>query len=439
MGNSCTPIQEILSVYDIGFEENSKVCRVLNHSLTGVTMSTSTFLALTGGTDYDYVLPTALSEGDLVLGAIGDNQTIQNFCGGEAVTSGWDYKIYTVKNISCLYSNKANIVNSQWIFIPNQDVYYYDGASYKWKDAYNIKSTDLLLDISGNTVSVSGVTLDICTDRLYWNIQVEERTNKRVALFNGSTKLILSSCDNQVPVVIPMTPIPSVTPTISLTPTNTSTMTPTPTPTVTKTPAFTPTVTPSVTPTKTIGASSTPTPTISPSISVTPSTSKTTACNFCQQYAIFNGSQTTQSVDYIDCDGNLQSTNVDSNTNLLVCTCDSTVPTGNTVSKTFAGLCGDPTGVDLIIAKDVKLDAVNVVVNGTSYLCDVTSDGCTVAGILTIGTPYNIQVFVTPYNRPDAVITVNDANGQAGFCVCLTLNDVTAIAGVTGITVYVGI
>jgi hypothetical protein len=439
MSNFCYPVQEIISVYDIGFEETSKVCRILNHSLTGTTMTVAIFLTLSVGIDYEYVRPSVLVAGDLILGAVGDNQTIITYCEGEAVTSDWQYKIFTVKNTSCVYSNKANVVND-YIWIPNQDVYIYDSSTYRWKQAYEIKNSDLLLDISGNTVTITGTTFDICTDRLYRNIQVEERTQKRVSIFNGYSRLVLSSCDNIVPVVVAVTPTPTVSPTVTATTTKTASVTPTPTVTPTKTPAFSPTATPTLTPTKTIGASSTPTPSATRTPAVTPSTSSTHVCEVCYQYNVFNNTSGSVLFIYTDCDGVNRNVSMGAFGNAIVCVCDSNLQGGGGFEVTFIGMCGESTTNSLVIQKDVISDNVIATVNGIDYTCPAGQDQCIWPDVLFKGQRYTVHVTVNPSGRPNCPIAILDNSGTAGQCsACTNLSNVVVNTGTGGITIVIGV
>lgn len=442
MSNLCHPIQEIISVYDLGFTEDSYVCRILNTALTGVSMNTTTFLTLTKDTDYEYVHPNDLVAGDLILGADGDDEAILNYCSGEAESTDWEYKIFTVKNTSCLYSNRAASINNEYIWIPNQEVFYDDGTTYKWKYAYEVKSNDVLLDISGNTVTVTGNTFDISTDRIYTNIQVRERTQKRVSIFNGYNRLVLTSCDNKVPVIVLSTPTPTVTPSSTVTPTVTPSMTATPTLTPTKSPAFTPTPTPTLTPTKTIGVSSTPTPTLTPTISVTPSSSSSYTCSSgCYKWSVYNETGNSVDFSYIDCDGVVIEDTVDSLETKIICLCaESGTPGGTGLVATFLGLCGEANISSLRIQKSVASDYVIVTVDSVEYISPVGVEYTHWDDILVLGQQYTVHVTVVPYNRDGVPLTLYDNSGVKGYCyACTNLSNVLATAGVSGINVSVGV
>jgi hypothetical protein len=442
MDGFCHPIQEIISVYDLGFPEDSFVCRILNAALIGSTMDTATFLTLVKDTDYQYVHPNTLSPDDLILGAEADDEAIVNYCAGEAVSTDWEYKIFTVKNTSCLYSNRASIINTEYTWIPNQEVFYYDGTTYKWKYAYEIINTDDLLDISGNTVNVSGNTFDICTDRIYTNIQIKERTQKRVSLFNGYNRLVLTSCDNKVPVIVLSTPTPTVSPSQTATPTVTPSMTTTPTLTPTKSAGFTPTPTPTLTPTKTIGVSSTPTPTLTPTISVTPSSSSSHNCSSgCYQWNLYNNTANPIGFNYEDCDGVTHNETIGAFSNIQVCMCaELGNPGGSGLVGTFMGLCGGTNQTSLYIEKAVKSDNVIVTVDGNQYTSAPGEESGFWENILTVGQQYTVHVTVNPYNRQDAPMSIFDNSGVRAECSgCTNLSNVIVTAGLGGITVDVGV
>ena len=116
------------------------------------------------------------------------------------------------------------------------------------------------------------------------------------------------------------TPTPTITNTPSVTPTNTVTPSVTPTNTVTPsvTPSVTPTntVTPSVTPTNTVTPSVTPTNTVTPTKTLTPTPTPT--LRPCVEYSVNNSSGSSSTIEYTDCNGNVQTTIVGAGATVII-------------------------------------------------------------------------------------------------------------------------
>ena len=123
---------------------------------------------------------------------------------------------------------------------------------------------------------------------------------------------------------------PTNTATVTKTPTNTTTSTPTNTPTNTATPTNTttqtntPTVTKTQTQTPTNTPTNTATPTVTPTISVTPSNTP----NVCKTYQLYGGTGDTTFI-YKDCDGFLNTVQVQAYQTLVVCSTQVTIISGD--------------------------------------------------------------------------------------------------------------
>jgi hypothetical protein len=336
------------------------------------------------------------------------------------------------------------VVNGEYTFIPTQDVFVDATTEYKWKKAYEITLNDKLLDINGSAVNVTTTQFDICTDRLYWNIQVKERTSKRIALYNGISDLVVASVDNYIQHYVPPTPTPTPTPSLTAAATATPTPTPTLTPTISNSIPFTPTPSISVSVSKTAGVSSTPTLTPTATPTVTPTQSPTPIVgNGCFSYEVYNNLNITQTYSYTDCSGVIQEASINSFQTAQFCSNESNLEgnSGGGLVFTFLGICGDANTANLSVAKDVSGDDVMVYINGVAYHCPSGNDSCSFDGVLQKNTAYSVEVVVTPWNRSDAPISIIDGNSNVvqSCAACQALNADGVNTNIGGIYIEVGI
>lgn len=128
---------------------------------------------------------------------------------------------------------------------------------------------------------VSGNTSSTLSDATTFNYEIRDTTTGQVVKSGNTTALSvtftpraghaysctitpINACMQGTPVTAKQSCIPSITPTVTLTPTKAISVTPSPTPTVMTTPTTTPAVSPSPTPTGTPPAGGTPTKTPTP-------------------------------------------------------------------------------------------------------------------------------------------------------------------------------
>lgn len=196
MPTYCYPIQEILTTYDFGYNRDSYVIQVSSGKTEPVTVQT--FNNWTAGVDYNIVQVESINKNDKLLG-------VEAYTGGgshseyanipiSGVSFAYRYKIYTVEEVNCLYTNRKITINNLFSYLPNQEIYVYDGTDFFWKKSYDIQINDNLIKQNSYTTIVTGMTYDDCTNNLFFNIEIKESVNQRIALFNGtSTDLIIGS------------------------------------------------------------------------------------------------------------------------------------------------------------------------------------------------------------------------------------------------------
>jgi hypothetical protein len=234
----------------------------------------------------------------------------------------FDYDLITVMATTCLSTTKSCVINESFEVLPTSKVFVYTNIDinlqtipyrFDWKcpqDIY-VKPTDgsgsgdYIIDYLGFPIEVTGVTLDYCANKIYYQIYYSGHTGTNILIngnLNPDNKIIVSygeevvesldfnlfhfynapGYDESSPVNVQyqrnpssddlpcdiVLPTPSLTPTVTKTPTKTPTVTKSITPTKSVTPTITPTKTPTITPSKSLSA--TKTPTVTPTKSITP-------------------------------------------------------------------------------------------------------------------------------------------------------------------------
>jgi hypothetical protein len=193
----CNPLQQIESVYSQGLHPDSFVMKIQNPALSGETLSASVVSAATWkeGGDYILVHPSGLTAGDRVVGADLDPYSLRYGC-RETTATQWQWRTYVVQATSCVYTTKTMNFNNEFFPLPDEELLTYDGSVYRWKKAYEVVATDLLVTSEGTAVPITTtIGFDGCNVHLYTHVAVDSKGAGRVGLFNGVSHLFVAALD----------------------------------------------------------------------------------------------------------------------------------------------------------------------------------------------------------------------------------------------------